>query len=213
MSENLNNSNLPDYEQYDYVDELDFRVGFGKRFAAWLIDVVIYSAALLIVLSITGIFGVYLEQFSSIIGAGMEGGIADPNTIAEMEAIGYEITMYSTVLGILYYSLEVIYGASLGKMMLGLRIANSNRTWASINTLIVRASLKNISMVVNVLFLVTSMTLVSTFGSIFGVIAFIGCFVVLSEKKQALHDLIAKTAVYYKAEIMTDEEAQKVRNI
>ncbi len=212
MSDNLNNSNLPDYEQYEYVDELDYRVGFGKRFLAWIIDVVLFSMLLLAVLSISGIIGVYIDSFSAAFNSGM-GSSLDPNTIAEMEALGYEITMYSTVIGILYFSLEVIYGATLGKMMLGLRIANANRTWADTKTLLTRTAIKNISTTVNILFLITTISLISTLGSILGIIVFIGCFVALSEKKQALHDLIAGTAVFHKAEIMTEEEAEKVRNI
>ncbi len=39
----------------------------------------------------------------------------------------------------------------------------------------------------------------SRLGGLLGVVAFFGCFLALGEKKQALHDLIAGTAVYPKA--------------
>ncbi len=211
MSDNLNNSNLPDYEQYDYVDELDFRVGFGKRFLAWFIDIVIFSGILFTVIVSTGIYDLYVEFFSTMMESG--GASVDPNLMADFEQVGYQITMYSTVIGLLYFSLEVIYGATIGKMLMGLRIAHADRTWGSIQKLMIRSAIKNISFVFNVLFLATSAAIISTFGTILGFVAFIGCFVVLSEKKQALHDLIAGTAVYYKAEIMTPEEAEKVKNI
>ncbi|MDQ1265881.1 MAG: hypothetical protein QG635_1033, partial [Bacteroidota bacterium] len=39
---------------------------------------------------------------------------------------------------------------------------------------------------------------------IVSLIMIIGCFFVLSEKRQAFHDMIAKTAVYYKENVIPD---------
>ncbi|MBL6869106.1 MAG: RDD family protein, partial [Flavobacteriales bacterium] len=57
---------------------------------------------------------------------------------------------------------------------------------ASIDKLLLRALIK----------------ITGSFVGIIGFIIFIGCFFVLGEKKQALHDIICKTAVYKKSEIV-----------
>ena len=40
-----------------------------------------------------------------------------------------------------------------------------------------------------------------TVGQVWGLVIFIGCFFVLGAKRQAIHDLIAKTAVFKKSDI------------
>jgi uncharacterized RDD family membrane protein YckC len=55
---------------------------------------------------------------------------------------------------------------------------------ASIDKLLLRALIK----------------ITGSFVGIIGLIIFIGCFFVLGKKKQALHDIICKTAVYNKSD-------------
>lgn len=215
MNDNLNNSNLPDYEQYEYVDELDFRVGFGKRFLAWFIDALIVLIVLTAISISTGLIERQIE-----LGTEMQGQIVldisqlDPDLQEEMREFSFQWALYySVAVFVLLTTLEVFYGATIGKLILGLRVANSNRTWAGFQQLLLRAFIKYISIFFNFLFLITMIDFISTIGTLLAVILIIGCFVALSEKKQTLHDLIAGTAVFYKAEIMTPEEAEKVRNI
>jgi len=62
----------------------------------------------------------------------------------------------------------------------------------------VRALLKYSGTILALLAGVTSVAILGTIGSIAGLIIFIGCFFVLGDKRQAIHDLVAKTAVFKK---------------
>ncbi len=215
MSENYNNSNLPDYDQYEYVDELDFRVGFGKRFLAWIIDAIIIIMVFSAISLSTGLFEKQTE-----IGLALQGEVVfdvsqlDGEMQQEVREFSFQMALYySVIVFVLLTTLEIFYGATPGKLIMGLRVANSNRTWATLKQLMFRASIKYVSILLNFLFLITTVEFISTIGSILSIVLIIGCFVALSEKKQALHDIIAGTAVFYKPEIMTPEEAEKVKNI
>ena len=86
---------------------------------------------------------------------------------------------------IFFYVLEGFTGQTPGKMILGITVANMNGEKASIDKLLLRAFIK----------------ITGSFVGIIGLIIFVGCFLVLGEKKQALHDIICKTAVYKKSDI------------
>ena len=90
---------------------------------------------------------------------------------------------------IFFYVLEGFTGQTPGKMILGITVANMNGEKASIDKLLLRAFIK-----------ITGV-LVCWIVGIIGIIITLGCFLVLGEKKQALHDIICKTAVYNKSDI------------
>ncbi len=216
MSENYNNTNLPDYEQYEYVDELDFRVGFGKRFLAWLIDGILFIILTNILSSIAGLDSIgetVMKEYSALLQAGSIGPF-DFDLVDGFSDYIYLSVMYNAVLALAFlFTFEVFYGATVGKMILKLRIATTDRISATTGKLLKRALLKYAYYLTLVFFLVTSSYWVLALATIVGLVFFIGCFIALSSKKQALHDIIAGTAVFHKAEIMTEEEAEKVRNI
>ena len=81
--------------------------------------------------------------------------------------------------------MEGFTGQTPGKMILGITVANMNGEKATIDKLLLRAFIK----------------ITGSFVGIIGFIIFVGCFLVLGEKKQALHDIICKTAVYKKSDI------------
>ena len=90
---------------------------------------------------------------------------------------------------IFFYVLEGFTGQTPGKMILGITVANMNGEKASIDKLLLLAFIK-----------ITGV-LVCWIVGIIGIIITLGCFLVLGEKKQALHDIICKTAVYNKSDI------------
>jgi uncharacterized RDD family membrane protein YckC len=55
--------------------------------------------------------------------------------------------------------------------------------------------------VLAILALFSGIHVLATLGSLAGLIIFVGCFFTLGVKKQAFHDMIAKTAVYKKTAI------------
>ncbi len=82
-----------------------------------------------------------------------------------------------------------------GKMLLGIIIANADGSPAGTDVLLKRFLLKEGYNLLNFLALVLSISLLSTIGGLWSFVFLIGCFFALGEKKQALHDQIAKSAV------------------
>ena len=162
------------------------RVGFGKRLGSSLLDFII-SLLPGIVLGIyagAAIAALLLEFFYDeaqleTIQAGFSGEIAASIIALVASLAGIAFT------SIFFYVLEGFTGQTPGKMILGITVANMNGEKASIDKLLLRAFIK----------------ITGSFVGIIGLIIFVGCFLVLGEKKQALHDIICKTAVYKKSDI------------
>jgi uncharacterized RDD family membrane protein YckC len=162
------------------------RVGFGKRLCSSLLD---FTISLLpgIILGIYAGAAIatflldffYDEAQLETIQAGFSGEIAATiiGLVASLAGIAFT--------SIFFYVLEGFTGQTPGKMILGITVANMNGEKATIDKLLFRAFIK----------------IIGSFFGIIGFIIFIGCFLVLGKKKQALHDIICKTAVYKKSEI------------
>ena len=163
------------------------RVGFGKRLGSSLLD---FTISLLpgIILGIYAGAAIaaflldffYDEAQLETIQAGFSGEIAATiiGLVASLAGIAFT--------SVFFYVLEGFTGQTPGKMILGITVANMNGKKATIDKLLLRAFIK----------------IIGSFFGIIGFIIFIGCFLVLGEKKQALHDIICKTAVYKKSEIL-----------
>jgi len=162
------------------------RVGFGKRLGSSLLDFIIsllpgivlgiYAGAT-IAAFLLDFF--YDEAQLETIQAGFSGEIAASiiGLVASLAGIAFT--------SIFFYVLEGFTGQTPGKMILGITVANMNGEKATIDKLLLRAFIK----------------ITGSFVGIIGFIIFVGCFLVLGEKKQALHDIICKTAVYKKSDI------------
>ncbi len=177
---------------------MEKRIGFGRRFGAYAIDIVFVIGISFILWSIMGEF---LERFIDW------SKITDEEIEQSQQIFGnlsdFLLTMSASVAiaAFLYNIIEGFTGYTLGKLMLGIQIGNQNGTKASANTLMVRFALKNISTLFGLIGMVTLISAINTTGSALGIVIFIGCFFALGEKKLALHDLIAKTAIYRKSEL------------
>jgi uncharacterized RDD family membrane protein YckC len=153
------------------------RIGFGARFGAALIDIVV----ILIAMAVLGpLFGVGATAFAM---AGSEAGFS----------LGILIIM---LIPVAYSSTEVFLAGTPGKKILKLAIRNEDGTPAEQNTLIKRWVIKNSGSFLNLIGAITTVTLFSSLGSLAGFVIFIGSFLVFMEAKMALHDKLAKTAVY-----------------
>lgn len=128
-------------------------------------------------------------------------GNAEQALAGVFAAIGGMILALPVVM-FLYFLLEAFVGASLGKMILGLKIANADGTKAKPSTLLTRYVIKQSGPILTLLALLLSLSFLKTLGNIASLGVFIGCFVVLAEKKQAFQDMIAKTAVFKKNDIV-----------
>ena len=162
------------------------RVGFGKRLGSSALDFIIslLPGIILGIYAGAAIAAFLLDFFYDeaqleTIQAGFSGEIAATiiGLVASLAGIAFT--------SISFYVLEGFTGQTPGKMILGITVANMNGETATIDKLLLRAFIK----------------IIGSFIGIIGFFIFIGCFFVLGEKKQALHDIICKTAVYNKSDI------------
>jgi uncharacterized RDD family membrane protein YckC len=176
--------------QPNYTD----RVGFGIRFGALLIDGIIISGIAFII-GMMGLAG------GGILGAAT-GAVAGNSAESAVggSIIGAVLGFIAgvTIAAFIYSLIEAFTGFTLGKLLLGLRVKNEDGTEGNTSLYLKRWALKNIGTVCNIVSMATGMMFVSSIGGLLGVIMFIGCFFALGEKKQALHDTLAKTAVFRK---------------
>ena len=199
MNDNYNLPNVPqegtqehdEYMRSQFGDEyeLGYRVGFGRRLGAFIIDFIFNSIIGFIVMLATGVFSEIML-------------IENPlNNIEKITLIIQDSSMIAVVIGLIYYSMEVLLGASIGKMLLGIKIASSDRSEASTSQLLNRYLLKHSNSILSVLGILLSIHLLQGLSSIIIVIIIIGFFFTLGSKRQALHDMLTNTAVYYKDNI------------
>lgn len=181
---------------------VDSRIGFGRRFGAFFLDSIILGIINMIILGATGLISDLQNLFS-------HGSFSDPNFWASfgvsMDAVMNEhlFTMiFVSFIGLFYMSLEIILGASVGKLILGIQIANEDGKVADKGTLAYRFAVKNASSIFSLLSYIPILGLIfGLLSSIAGVVIFIGYFFIFTESKMCLHDRIAKTAVYHKRDL------------
>lgn len=160
------------------------RATFGKRFGALVIDIIILY----------------------VLGKGLEFITGKPTAPTQEELIGLPLSeimlvsmsanMMSYYISLSYSLLEIFTQKSIGKMILGLVIADRDGYKAPIVALLIRYLLKQMGTILFVIALLGHIDGLIWAGSLLGFIYFIGCFMATSENRLALHDLIAKTAVY-----------------
>ena len=185
---------------FGYNDLYVWRIGFGRRFGAMFIDSILWALFMLIVAMVTGVAKELAHlQFDD-----------SAQAIIMMEQfMTYRFMPLLLATGIVYYSMEIIFAQTFGKMLLGIIIGSEDKKFASYKQLFIRFSIKHLDFYLGVLLLFTSLTAISRLNSIAQIIIFIGYFFVLGIKKQALHDILGKTAVYYKDELEQFDNVQK----
>ena len=159
------------------------RVGFGRRFGALIVDLIIISTITWIVRSVTG-------EDESVHGSGLH----DLSSLAQVVAgVGLAVALVQ----LLYWLIEGLTGASPGKMILKIRIGEAGGIPAAPATLLLRMVIKQINVVAAFLVALTGSHLLAWVGLAGGFIVAIGCFLALGAARQALHDRIVQTAVFY----------------
>ncbi len=190
--------NMPDYGVYH---EYGYRVRFGRRFGAAAIDLFLFIILLFI--------GLYFVGFYSFIGSIDPNDLGNPNFFYENEdffkEIGAKINLVFYILFALLHLPQAITGVTIGKILLGIKIANDNRTEAEPLVLVKRFAVKHSWALVGFLSFVLGIEFLGTINFILFVMLIISCFFALGEKGQALHDMIAKTAVYHKNDILPSD--------
>lgn len=188
------------YSNYPQVNYYN-RVGFGRRLGAALIDYMILVIITMAVFSFTGFFSA-LQKF--LMDA--QGLQNNPVEMLQLEqqfmAENMNSIIFNSIITIAYYSLEMLIGATLGKLILGIQIARADGHKADFFTLFKRFITKNSSNILSFIAIITTISAFNIISVVCMITIFVGFFVTLSDKKQALHDLVAKTAVFKKHDIV-----------
>ena len=162
------------------------RKGFGIRFVAYLIDLVI-------MIFVIGGF------VSLIIAGSFTVSMGTPNTTAGQAATAGAMrtaTILGTLLALGYASLEIFMAQSVGKMLLKLKIADQSGAPAPMNQLITRYAIKYSASLIGLIVAITGIAVLGWLQTAVGLVIFVGCFLAFGQARQALHDMLAKTAVF-----------------
>ncbi|HJQ65826.1 MAG TPA: RDD family protein [Gemmatimonadales bacterium] len=181
---------------------MEQRVGFGPRLGAWLLDVVIVG-----VLAFLG-GGTIGTMLGVTAGAALGGAMAQADSAQAAAALVggllgglFAFAIAVAVIGCVYFLIEGLTGYTLGKLILGIRVASDDGTAAPVGKLLMRFAIKNSGYILTLLSGLAGIRALGTLGNVAGLITFVGCFFTLGMKKQAFHDMLAHTAVYPKAAI------------
>jgi uncharacterized RDD family membrane protein YckC len=183
--------------------EFDYRIGFGRRLGAFLIDGLILIFLISIIFLSTGFLNDTIRLFKE-----SSESMSDSRYIAELQ-VQFEsehiMTFIVTQLLILaFFSLEILVAASPGKLALGIQIADESRKKAPNSQLIERFIYKHLYTIFTLAGMIIGIEVLDWISNILVLGFVIGCFFVLSERRQGFHDMIAHTAVFHKEDIIYD---------
>jgi uncharacterized RDD family membrane protein YckC len=180
--------------------EFDYRIGFGTRAGAYLLDTLLLGIILFIVCLCTGIFSDYIQILHEA-----NQNIRDSQISADQFLNDYRLTtVIISLIILIYWSLEILEGASIGKFFLGIQICDESRRIASTKQLIERYIFKNLTIIVHFIAFITAIQILDSFPLVLGIIFDVSCLFVFTKRHQGLHDMIVKTAVFHKNDILND---------
>lgn len=195
MSEELNQRNFAEYVPIyrSEPDPYEYRVGFPRRLGAYIIDYMIIALLITIALFATGQMTELLESIKYF-GQSLDNAYIEKVALGMVPVIG--------VITLLYFSSEMFFGASLGKLMLSIRIGSDDRYLASFPKLLARYIMKNISIISSMIGYSLSLVVVDATGDFLQFVIYFGFLFTIAARKQAFHDMLSATAVYYTNEII-----------
>ena len=175
------------------------RVGFGTRVAAALVDFVVVGV---IGLGAGAALGSILGGgLGSVLGGGSQDGAASGAAIGA--ALGAVLGAVAAFGGFvfLYSLIEAFTGASPGKMLLKLKVGTADGRRGTLRLYVTRWAIKYSGTLLGLLGAIPGLHVLGLLAPAAGVIVFVGCFLALGDRRQALQDLGASTAVFRKADL------------
>jgi len=159
------------------------RAGFASRLGAYIIDAILMYTIQFILLTA---FDVPMTPPE---GAGLDW---------VLNATPMHVNLLINLLVLGYILIEGLTGASPGKRLLGLVIGTTQGQRGDTGLLLTRIAIKYSAFIPGFLaiFLAEARPLLMAVSAIMGLIVLAGCTLALGSRRQALHDLIAKSAVY-----------------
>ncbi|HEY6808565.1 MAG TPA: RDD family protein [Gemmatimonadales bacterium] len=176
---------------------MEQRIGFGPRLGALLIDAVICGV---LVGVFGGVIGGMLGAMAGGAGAALSSGsghdAASTAAMGGMIGAVAGIVIATVVISLVYFLIEGFTGLTLGKLILGMQVANADGTRAPTSKLLARWACKNNNAILTILAGLTGLGFLKVLGTLGGLAFLVGCFFAISASKQALHDRICDTAVW-----------------
>jgi len=175
------------------------RVGFGPRLLAAAIDAVVVLA---LTIGVGGTIGGLLGGGAGgALGGGESGGAAAGAAIGAVLGALVGAAVAFSGFTFLYSLIEALTGASPGKMLLGLKVGLEDGRRAPVSAYLARWIVKYSGSIFGLLGALPVLHILAVLASAAGLVVFLGCFLVLGDRRQALHDLAAKTAVFRKSDL------------
>jgi len=174
----------PEYSIFDY------RVGFGRRVAAALIDMIL----VVIISSVIGVLFGFLPEIESF---SLE-NLMDP---IYMEELQKGFLPFSLLITFIYFSMEIFFQATPGKMILGIMIADESMKLPTTGQLITRFILKHLDSIIQVVYVFTWLNYINSISGFVSFLIFGAFLFCLSASKQSIYDRISRTAIYFRQEI------------
>jgi len=178
---------------------MEKRVGFGPRAAAVLIDMAV--VAIVGFAAGAAIGGVLGSGIGALLG-GPEGGDAAAGAAlgATVGAVLGAVAAFGAFV-FLYSLIEALTGASPGKLILGLKVGTADGRRGSASLYVKRWAIKYSGTVLGLLGAIPGLHILGLLAPAAGLAIFVGCFLVLGDKRQALHDMGAAAAVFRKGDL------------
>lgn len=168
------------------------RVGFGPRLAALAIDGLIVNVLGLLAGGLIGYFAAPLPAAGS-------GGEGDTFVVVLGVIGGAVAGVFVTV--VLYGVIEAVTGASPGKMVLGIQAGFEDGRRASTRAYVTRWAVKYAGVVIWAAGSAFGHGPLTLLGALVCAVTFLGCLLVLGDRRQAFHDMAATTAVFRRGDL------------
>ncbi len=193
----------PQFLSYTSVNPMEKRIGFAKRFGAGLIDVLIVFGISWTIQMVTGYNQASKELELAMKDAGQDVAVI-MQVVTEFFTAQRNNLLLSTIVPMLYLSMEIFNGAAVGKMLLKLKIGGDDMTKPITSSLITRYLIKNITYLVTLIVIFSKSPVGFAIVGLIGIISLGGYLFMLGQKRQAIHDMIAGTAIFNKADIIAE---------
>ena len=189
---------------------MEKRIGFGARLGAAVIDVlIIFGLNFLVGGTITTMLGIGMVNVAGELGTKVSSeAAAVEGMVAGIIATVLAMVAVMAILTLLYYLIEGIFGASPGKMILGIKVGTADGKQGNIALYLKRWAIKNfphlLGLLAAILGLVGIIGLVGIVGIISQIVAlnlFVGAFWIFGASKQCLWDKLAVTAIYKRSDL------------
>lgn len=181
------------------------RASFGRRFVAFLIDMLIMflAASVVAVFLFSSGFSLSLlppEELSTIRDIYSRANI-DSEATETIIGIISAYSVSSIIIALIYMGIEATTAASPGKRVMGMVVTRISGQAADSALWTRRVIVKYLSTILGIFAHFPSLDWLGHIGSFYLILFYIGCLFALGDERLALHDRILQTAVMPKEDV------------